>query len=207
MTWWMWIALGIALVIVAIGLFWLLTEGRDRRRWNKLMNQPGARAAFERQYGVSLSAGPPRDATVRPKPIEKQRFEFTNWREHDELMRMEKEISVLTGAPGAVWEGAVRELGSPRLIALLSDQNFTLACRAAAGLGLLRDKTAVPALVRFLEHEDWGVRNNAAMALGEIADASAVDGLTKAAIDRDETVARNAQKALARIREQSAIQM
>lgn len=197
MTWWMWVTLVAALIVLALGIFWWLTEGRDRRRWNKAMNQPAFRAAFERTYGVSLSPAPRSIGTFASRPEPKT--VLRNWRDRADVKSIESAVIVLSGSPGTAWQDAVNQLGTDRLVQLLSDRDFTLACRAAAGLGHLRAKQAVPDLIRTLTHEDWGVRNNAAMALGEIGDPSAIDALNKATIDRDGTVARNAEKALAKI--------
>lgn len=84
------------MVVLAIGLFWLLTKGSDRRRWNKAMDEPAFRAARESESGVSLS---PRTISVsvdgpRPKII------FTNWRDRTGWEEMEGAINVLSGPPG-----------------------------------------------------------------------------------------------------------
>ena len=117
---------------------------------------------------------------------------------------METAVAVLSSSTGTKWEKAVNELGSERLICLLDDRDFTLACRAAAGLGYLRDKRAVPSLIRLLTHEDWGARNNAALALGEIGLPTALESLGEATLDSDGTVARNAAKAIEQIRKQTS---
>src|SRR2546429_5754537 len=109
MSWWMWVALVIGMIVLVVAVLWLLTEGRDRRRWNKAMNKPAFRAAFESKYGVSLSG----TATApRPKTIEKPHMEFTNWRERSEMTGMETAVAVLSSSPGTKWGKAVNEMCS-----------------------------------------------------------------------------------------------
>lgn len=76
---------------------------------------------------------------------------------------------------------------------------------AAAGLGELKDETAVEALIEALKDEDKFVRKNAAEALGKIGDKKALDPLIEMLKDDDWFVQEKAAAALGKIGDGRAV--
>jgi len=76
---------------------------------------------------------------------------------------------------------------------------------AAAGLGDLKDETAVDPLIEALKDEDKYVRKNAAEALGKIGDRRAVGPLIEALKDEDWFVQEKAAAALGKMGDRRAV--
>ena len=76
---------------------------------------------------------------------------------------------------------------------------------AAAGLGELKDETAVDPLIEALKDEDKYVRKNAAEALGKIGDRRAMEPLIEALGDKDWFVQEKAAAALGKIGDKRAV--
>lgn len=88
-----------------------------------------------------------------------------------------------------------------RLIDILrTDRSYKVRLQAAATLGRLKDRRAVPFLITALRDERFAVRGVAAAALGEIGDPRAIDGLKRMLQrERKRFVKRQAQKAIERL--------
>jgi hypothetical protein len=84
---------------------------------------------------------------------------------------------------------------------LLRDPSYKVRLQAAALLGRLHDRRAVPALIQALQdgREQVTVRAMAAQALGEIGDPSARPSLERAVRDHNDEIARRARSALSRV--------
>ena len=101
----------------------------------------------------------------------------------------------LVGCVGPPRVGGVAELMSPVPL---------VRRRAAASLGAMGDKAAVPALVRALDDSDASVRAEAARSLGLLRDERAVPALCRALADPDVDVRFYAAYALGEIRDRRA---
>lgn len=86
----------------------------------------------------------------------------------------------------------------------LKSDHLAVRVRAAASLGRMGDKAAVPALVEALKDGEADVRREAAKALGLIKDARAAAPLVDALRDRDMNVRLYAAYALGEIRDPKA---
>ncbi len=66
------------------------------------------------------------------------------------------------------------------LVNALTDSSTNVRCEAAAVLGNLTYKPAIPHLIELLHHTDWESRKSAALALMKIGDSIALDSLNTA---------------------------
>ncbi len=86
------------------------------------------------------------------------------------------------------------------LLGKLKDTDTRVRKSAARALGLIKDKSAVPALIEILKGDDWRVRQAAVQALGQIKDKSAVPALMEALKDDDWRVRFFAARALTSVK-------
>jgi len=104
------------------------------------------------------------------------------WSENEEV-RLTSE-AILRNLAGGVKDDRL----AARLIKLLSHPNARVRAGAATGLGVFRDKAAVPALTKLLSDPEVLVRSSAARALGEVGDERAVSRLIDLLSDPDSGV-------------------
>jgi len=84
-------------------------------------------------------------------------------------------------------------------IARLDSSDIDLSIMAAAKLGKLGDRAAVPALIENLKTRTAHIRASCARALGDLGDPAAIPALIEALHDQDPSVSYTAADALAQI--------
>lgn len=84
-------------------------------------------------------------------------------------------------------------------IARLESSDIELSVMAAAKLGKMGDRAAVPALVDALKTRTSHIRATCARALGDLGDAAAIPTLVEALRDQDQSVRYTAADALGQI--------
>lgn len=109
----------------------------------------------------------------------------------------------MTSEPNVVRLKATRNVRA-LIKALKYLNNSDVRKGAAAGLGELKDETAVSSLIEALKDEDKYVRKNAAEALGKIGDKNAMEPLIEALKDEDWFVQEKAVAALGKIGDKRA---
>lgn len=90
-------------------------------------------------------------------------------------------------------------------IARLESHDSDISIMAAAKLGKLGDRTAVPALIEALRTRHAHIRATCARALGELGDPAAIPALIEALRDPDTSVSYTAADALGQIGTNKAV--
>ena len=99
----------------------------------------------------------------------------------------------------AIAQKSPTQAATDGLIAALNDSDAGVRSYAAAALGQLRSREAVPALITAVRDKEVDVRRRALKALAEIGDRRAVDVATAALKDPDAGVRRAAVYVLAEL--------
>ncbi len=95
--------------------------------------------------------------------------------------------AAVVGAIAKVAYEHPQEDGFAILINALSDSSGIVRCEAAAAIGNLEHRPALPKLLELLHHADWETRKSAALALMKIGDAQALDPLNMSLKQETET--------------------
>ena len=96
--------------------------------------------------------------------------------------------AAVVGAIAKVAYEQPEEGGFEILINALDDDAEIVRCEAAAALGNLGHRPALPKLVELLRHDDWETRKSAALALMKIGDGQALAPL-KTTLDQESEIA------------------
>ena len=88
--------------------------------------------------------------------------------------------SAVVGAISKIAEELSEDKAFELLLQSLSDSSVNVRSEAAAALGNLRYKPAIPQLLELLQHQEPESRKSAALALMKIGDTSAIEPLQKA---------------------------
>ena len=98
--------------------------------------------------------------------------------------------AAVVGAIAKVAYEKPEEGGFDILINALNDAAETVRCEAAAALGNLGHRPALPQLIELLRHADWETRKSAALALMKIGDVETLDPLKATLNQESETAVR-----------------
>ncbi|AVH72048.1 HEAT repeat domain-containing protein [Nostoc sp. 'Lobaria pulmonaria (5183) cyanobiont'] len=93
--------------------------------------------------------------------------------------------AAVVGAIAKIAQEGTEEGAFNILINALTDPSEIVRCEAAAALGSLTYRSAIPNLIDLLHHPDWETRKAAALALMKIGDGAALEPL-KAALTQEE---------------------
>ncbi|MEM9009248.1 MAG: HEAT repeat domain-containing protein [Cyanobacteria bacterium P01_F01_bin.86] len=108
---------------------------------------------------------------------------------HQALTSESSEVrAAVIGAIAKVAHEKPEEGGCNTLITALEDEAEIVRCEAAAALGNLGHRPAVPKLIDLLNHADWETRKSATLALMKIGDGQALSPL-KTAYEQESAIA------------------
>ncbi|MEI1374333.1 HEAT repeat domain-containing protein [Nostoc sp. UHCC 0926] len=93
--------------------------------------------------------------------------------------------AAVVGAIAKIAEEGTEEGAFNTLVNALTDSSEIVRCEAAAALGSLTYRPAIPNLIELLDHADWETRKAAALALMKIGDGAALEPL-QAALAKEE---------------------
>ncbi|MEH2129040.1 HEAT repeat domain-containing protein [Nostoc sp.] len=94
--------------------------------------------------------------------------------------------AAVVGAIAKIAQEGTEEGAFNILINALNDPSEIVRCEAAAALGSLTYRSAIPSLVKLLHHPDWETRKAAALALMKIGDGAALEPLQAALTEEQE---------------------
>ena len=93
--------------------------------------------------------------------------------------------AAVVGAIAKIAEEGTQEGAFNILVNALTDSSEIVRCEAAAALGSLTYRPAIPNLIELLHHADWDTRKAAALALMKIGDRTSLEPL-QAALAKEE---------------------
>ena len=94
--------------------------------------------------------------------------------------------AAVVGAIAKIAQEGTQEGAFNILINALTDPSEIVRCEAAAALGSLTYRSAIPNLIDLLHHPDWETRKAAALALMKIGDGAALEPLQTALTEEEE---------------------
>ena len=115
--------------------------------------------------------------------------------------------SAIVGAVAKIAEEEPEERALKLLVKSLKDSSADVRSEAAAALGLLRYKPAIPLLIKLIDNSETESRKSAALALMKIKDVSALDALYSALNKESESSVKQViQLAINQIEQQAQVE-